>query len=156
MQCLPKNAILYSTWDRAFELSNRLSHPYNMVSSVNWLRVHSSRSLVKILNRTHPGTERWRAAFVTTGPLDLAPSTFSLGSGPKSHFFSLAKSLFIQTVSRYSNELDFSANHNTKYLCMFCQTPASQATDNLWTLFFSADKPLFLLKESHIIFVGLF
>ncbi|KAK4825953.1 LOW QUALITY PROTEIN: hypothetical protein QYF61_003471 [Mycteria americana] len=56
--------------------------PPNLVSSANLLRVHSipsSRSLIKILNRTGPSTEPWGTLLVTSWQVDLTPFTFCSG-----------------------------------------------------------------------------
>ncbi|KAK4826053.1 hypothetical protein QYF61_004168 [Mycteria americana] len=64
--------------------------PHNLVSSANLLRVHSipsSRSLIKILNRTGPNSEPWGTALVTGRQLDLTPFTTTLWAWPSSQFF---------------------------------------------------------------------
>ncbi|KAK4829606.1 hypothetical protein QYF61_005706, partial [Mycteria americana] len=56
--------------------------PHELVSSANLLRVHSipsSRSLIKILNRTGPNTEPWGTPLVTSCQLDLTPFTTMRG-----------------------------------------------------------------------------
>ncbi|KAK4821248.1 hypothetical protein QYF61_016547 [Mycteria americana] len=56
----------------------------------NLLRAHSipsSRSLIKILNRTGPKTEPWGTPLVTGCQLDLTPFTTTLWAQPSSQFF---------------------------------------------------------------------
>ncbi|KAK4807043.1 hypothetical protein QYF61_018384 [Mycteria americana] len=75
---------------RAFLPSSRSTLPHNLVSSANLLRVHSipsSRSLIKILNRTGPNTEPWGTPLVTGHQLDLTPVTTTLWARPSSQFF---------------------------------------------------------------------
>ncbi|KAK4827132.1 hypothetical protein QYF61_014526 [Mycteria americana] len=75
---------------RAFLASSRSTLPHNLVSSANLLRVHSipsSRSLIKILNRTGPNTEPWGTPLVIGCQLDLTPFTTALCAQPSSHVF---------------------------------------------------------------------
>ncbi|KAK4823665.1 LOW QUALITY PROTEIN: hypothetical protein QYF61_005017 [Mycteria americana] len=74
----------------AFLPSSRSTLPHNLVSSANLLRVHSiasSRSLIKILNRTGPSTEPWGTPLVTSCQVDLTPFTTTLWARPSSQFF---------------------------------------------------------------------
>ncbi|KAK4811045.1 hypothetical protein QYF61_015749 [Mycteria americana] len=74
---------------RAFLPSSRSTLPHNLVSSANLLRVHSipsSRSLIKILNKTGPKTEPWGTSLVTSRQLDLTPFTTTLWARPSSQF----------------------------------------------------------------------
>ncbi|KAK4810855.1 hypothetical protein QYF61_008827 [Mycteria americana] len=75
---------------RAFLPSRRSTLPHNLVSSANLLRVHSipsSRSLIKILNKTDPNTEPWGTPLVTGRQLELTPLTTTLWPQPSSQFF---------------------------------------------------------------------
>ncbi|KAK4825193.1 hypothetical protein QYF61_025121 [Mycteria americana] len=75
---------------RAFLPSSRSTLPHNLVSSANLLRVHSipsSRSLIKLLNRTGPKTEPCGTPLVTGRQLDLIPFTTTLWAQPSSQFF---------------------------------------------------------------------
>ncbi|KAM9656645.1 uncharacterized protein ACIBXB_008917 isoform 1-T1 [Morphnus guianensis] len=75
---------------RAFLPSSRSTLPPNLVSSANLLRVHSnpsSKSSIKILNRTGPSTEPWGTPLVTSRQLDLTPFTTTLWARPSSQFF---------------------------------------------------------------------
>ncbi|KAK4818658.1 hypothetical protein QYF61_017266 [Mycteria americana] len=75
---------------RAFLPSGRSTLPHNLVSSENLLRVHSipsSRSLIKMLNRTGPSTEPWGTPLVTGRQVDLTPFTTTLWAQPCSQFF---------------------------------------------------------------------
>jgi len=66
---------------RALLPSSTLALPPNMESSANLLREHSipsSRSLIKILNKTGLKTEPWGTPLVTGRQLDLTPFTNTL------------------------------------------------------------------------------
>ena len=65
---------------RAFLPSGRWTHPPNLVSCAKILRMPSSRSLVKILNRTGPSTHPW-GTHVTDCQLDLTPFTTTPWTG---------------------------------------------------------------------------
>ncbi|KAK4828429.1 LOW QUALITY PROTEIN: hypothetical protein QYF61_026525 [Mycteria americana] len=74
----------------AFLPSSRSTLPHNLVSSANLLRarsIPSSRSLIKILNKTGPKTEPWGTPLVTGRQLDLVPFTTTLWAQPSSQFF---------------------------------------------------------------------
>ncbi|KAK4831743.1 LOW QUALITY PROTEIN: hypothetical protein QYF61_018873 [Mycteria americana] len=74
----------------AFLPSRRSMLPPNLLSSANLLRAHSipsSRSLIKILNRTGSKTEPRRTSLVTGHHLHLTPFTITLWARPSSQFF---------------------------------------------------------------------
>ncbi|KAK4819900.1 hypothetical protein QYF61_014635 [Mycteria americana] len=75
---------------RAFLPSSRSTLLPNLVSSENFLRVcsiPSSRSLIKILNKTGPNTDPWGTPLVTGRQLELTPFTTTLWARPSSQFF---------------------------------------------------------------------
>ncbi|KAK4828887.1 hypothetical protein QYF61_001445 [Mycteria americana] len=75
---------------KAFLPSSRSTLLPNLVLSANLLRVHSipsSRSLIKMLNRTGPNTEPRGTPLVTDRQLGLTPFTTTLWAQPSSQSF---------------------------------------------------------------------
>jgi len=67
----------------------QINTPTQLVPSANLLRedsILSSRSLIKILNKTGPKTEPWGTPLVTSHQLDLTPFTTTLCAQPFSQF----------------------------------------------------------------------
>ncbi|KAK4828728.1 hypothetical protein QYF61_000719 [Mycteria americana] len=84
----PFSSISRPLW-MAAQPSGISATPPSFVSSVNLLKVHSaptSRSLMKMLNRTEPSTDSWGTLLVTGLQLDCLPLITTLRTQPVSPF----------------------------------------------------------------------
>jgi len=73
----------------------------SLVSSANLLRLHSipsSRSLIKMLNRSGPSSEPWGTPLMTGRQLDLTPLTTTLWARSSSQFFTQQSWIFLDFV----------------------------------------------------------
>ncbi|KAK4827472.1 hypothetical protein QYF61_018708 [Mycteria americana] len=80
--------------------------PPNLVPSANLLRAHSipsSRSSIKILNKSGPKTEPWGTPLVTGCQLDLTPFTTTLWVQPSSQFFTHQRERCSSLIRRSSS-----------------------------------------------------